>query len=107
TTLLFRVSKALAQEKVAKALAEEKTKLAQKRLRNNRQSINDLFTFVSENTLLNTPGMQTVRQELLNKARAHYENLSHDSEGDPELAVDLADAHFRLGKIAIALGSLE
>src|SRR5439155_6022034 len=53
TAAYLRTTRALAQEKVAKALADEKTKLAQKRLRNTSQAINDLFTFVSENTLLN------------------------------------------------------
>jgi serine/threonine protein kinase len=102
-----RISGALAQEKAAKALAEQKKAEAIRKHRKTKQAINDLFTFVSENTLLNKPGMQTVRRELLNKARAHYEDLSRDSEDDPELAIDLADAHFRLGNVAIALGSLD
>src|SRR5262245_59610727 len=106
TAAYVRISSALAQEKVAKALAETKSAEALRKHRKAKQAVNELFTIVSETTLFNQPGFQPIRKQLLDKARSFYEDLSQDSEGDPELAMDLADAHFRLGKIAIALDSL-
>src|SRR5262245_7662360 len=100
TAAYIRISSALAQEKIAKAKAIRSNKKT-------KQAINDLFTMVSEDTLLNQPGAQAVRRKLLEKARIYYEELGQDNQDDPELAVELADSYFRLGRIAFMLGALD
>ncbi len=44
--------------------------------------------------------MQTLRDELLTKARNYYERLQEQGD-DPTIQVELAGAYFRLGQIAV------
>src|SRR5439155_15750682 len=59
--MLQRETAALGQEKMAKALAQEKKAEADRKRSQAMQAVNDLFTIVSEDTLLNQPGTQPVR----------------------------------------------
>jgi len=64
-----------------------------------RQAVDDLFTRVSEDALLNQPGMQPLRRDLLLRARDYYERfLARRGRGSvPESEVALT--HFRVGLI--------
>ena len=64
-----------------------------------RQAVDDLFTTVSEDTLLNQPGMQPLRSDLLRRARNYYEKFLVQSGEDETVRDELALAHFRVGLI--------
>lgn len=68
-------------------------------------TVNELFTVASEETLLNQPGMQPVREKLLTKAKEYFERFSKQRADDPTVAFELAGAYFRLGRIAAMLQS--
>jgi len=87
-----RVSGALEETRQAKNQAEA-------RLLFTKQAVDDLFTEISEDTLLNKPGMQPLRRKLLERAREYYEKFLTESGGDPAIRDELALAHFRVGRI--------
>jgi serine/threonine-protein kinase len=70
-----------------------------------RQAVDDLFTQVSENTLLNQPGMQPLRRDLLERARKYYEKFLKQNSDDMSIRAELAKAHFRVGLITAAIES--
>lgn len=65
-----------------------------------RRIVDDLFTRVSEDTLLNQPGMQPLRRDLLRRARDYYEEFLVQSGGNQAIEDELALAHFRVGVIS-------
>ena len=93
-----RTARALADTQVAKQQAEGNLLQA-------RQAVDDLFTQVSEATLLNQPGMQRVRSDLLRRARDYYEKLLAQNAGADAVRDDLASAHFRVGLITESIES--
>ncbi len=70
-------------------------------------AVNDFYRDVSEETLLNRPGMQPLRRELLEKAQSYFLQFIKLRGNDPKLRDDLAMAHFRIGSIAFELDSPE
>ncbi|WP_254508389.1 serine/threonine-protein kinase [Anatilimnocola floriformis] len=70
-------------------------------------AVNDLFTQVSENTLLNKPGLQPLRKELLGRALNYYQRFLTQRAGDPRVQDELASTHFRIGLITEAVESTE
>ena len=71
------------------------------------EAVNDLFTQVSENTLLNKPGLQPLRKELLGRALIYYQRFLKQRAGDPSVQDELASAHFRIGLITEAIESTD
>jgi tetratricopeptide (TPR) repeat protein/tRNA A-37 threonylcarbamoyl transferase component Bud32 len=72
---------------------------AEARLQDALTAVDELFNEVSENTLLNQPGMQPVRRKLLTKASVYYQRFLDQHGDDPTLRDAAAMAHFRLGLI--------
>ncbi len=70
-------------------------------------AVNELFTEVSEDTLLQQPGMQPLRKSLLSLALAYYERFRLQRGDDPKVQDELALATFRVGKIKEAIESPE
>jgi tetratricopeptide (TPR) repeat protein len=64
-----------------------------------RQTVDDFFTQVSEDDLLNQPGMQPLRRELLEQALEYYRHFTVQRGDDPALQDELALTHFRMGRI--------
>ena len=64
-----------------------------------RKAVDDYFTLVSENTLLEVPGLHPLRQDLLEAALRYHREFLADRGQDPELRVDLAASHFRLAQV--------
>lgn len=62
------------------------------------------LTDVSEVQLLNVPGLQTVRDQLLTSALEFYQKFAAARTGEPELKSDLADAHLRVANLSERLG---
>ena len=61
--------------------------------------INDFFTRVSEDRLLNEPGMQPLRKELLQDVLPYYRRFLIEFADDPTIRDELALTHFRIGLI--------
>ncbi len=70
-----------------------------KSLRQARNAVRDFFVRVSQEDLLMQPGLQPLRRDLLEQARAYHLGFLEDRRGDPLVQYDLAESHFLLGKI--------
>ena len=68
-------------------------------------AVNDFFTHVSEDRLLNEPGTEELRQELLDLARDYYQRFLKRRSDDPTVRDEVALSHFRLGLIIEELDS--
>jgi tetratricopeptide (TPR) repeat protein len=64
-----------------------------------RTAIDDLYTKMASERLFDEPQLDPLCQELLEKARALYEELAHEQSADPDVRRDIALAWFRLGEI--------
>jgi eukaryotic-like serine/threonine-protein kinase len=91
----FAIQTSIALRRETAALAES------------NQTVDDFFTTVSESTLLNQPGVQPVRRELLQKALAHYERFLKRRGNDPTIQDELAQTLFRVGLSTEALQSFD
>jgi len=80
---------------------------SESRLQQALQVVDELFTRVSEDELLNEPGMQPLRKDLLEKALKHYQYFLTESGGKEALREEVASSHFRVGMISQTLGELE
>lgn len=96
---------------VSLAVANVRTEAARKSSEASFQdamaAVNDFFTRVSEERLLNEPGLQEVRRDLLERARDYYAKFVERRGNDPTVRAELAAAHFRMGIIIEELGSPE
>lgn len=94
---------------VGLAMANVKTEKAQQlseaSFQDALEAVNVLFTRVSEDRLLNEPGFQGLRRDLLKLARDYYGRLIERRSNDPTLDAEVADSHFRLGLIVEELDS--
>ncbi|HHK42679.1 MAG TPA: serine/threonine protein kinase, partial [Planctomycetaceae bacterium] len=88
----------------ARAREEAERQLAEAQFRRARATVDDLLTGVSEETLLNRPGLQPLRERLLRRALDYYREFAQQSQ-DPARRADLAAAHFRVGRILMEIGS--
>lgn len=95
----------------ALAVSYVRTEAARKRSEESFQeamsAVNDLFTRVSEERLLNEPGLQPVRRDLLQRAREYYERFLQRRSNDPALKNELAATQFKMGLIVEELESPE
>jgi tetratricopeptide (TPR) repeat protein len=57
--------------------------------------------------LLNTPGLQPLRKDLLELALKYYKEFTKQRSDDLTLQADLGAAYFRVGKITFELGATE
>ncbi len=71
-----------------------------------RQAVDEYFVQVSETDLLNVPGLQPLRKELLETALRYYQDILERSGNDPQLRADLAKTYSRVAVITRAVGSL-
>lgn len=92
------VAKSLGETKVAQALSEVSFQDA-------LSAVNEFFTRVSEERLLNEPGTQGLRKELLDLARTYYLRLLDRRGTDDSVQEELAATHYRLGLITEELES--
>jgi serine/threonine-protein kinase len=72
-----------------------------------REAVDVLFTRVAEDVLLNTPGMQNLRHDLLRDARRYYQQFLEQRGDDQSLRDELALAQFRVARIAEEIESPE
>lgn len=64
-----------------------------------RSVVDDMYTNVAEELLLDEPTKDPLRQKFLEKALGLYEEFAREKRNDPEIQRETAQAHFRLGQI--------
>ncbi len=77
---------------------------AEANFRQARAAVDEYFTNVSESRLLNVPGLQPLRKELLDSAMRYYRDFLSQRGHDPSVRVETASATFRVGWINMTLG---
>jgi tetratricopeptide (TPR) repeat protein len=106
----YNAAKARIEEQKARSAAE--AEVAQRReaeanFAKARAAVDDYLTKVSESQLLNVPGLQPLRRDLLTSALTFYEDFLQQRRDDPGLRAALAGAQFRVGRIYDELGDQE
>jgi serine/threonine protein kinase len=86
-------------------LARRERDRAEVSSRQARRAVDQFFTRVGEERLLNQPGLHPLRKELLQDARRFYEEFLAERAGDPSLRAELAGARSRLARITADIGS--
>ena len=84
---------------VSNANTEASRKRSEASFHDALDAVNDFFTKVSEERLLNEPGMQGLRKDLLLRANDYYTRLLDRRSGDKTVTKELAGTHYRLGVI--------
>jgi len=69
-----------------------------------RAAVDTYFTTVSESKLLDVPGLQPLRRELLDAALEYYRDFLREHGDDPSVRREAAAAFFRAGWIAAGSG---
>ncbi len=80
---------------------------ARRTLKMANEAVNTYYKEVSEEHLLNEPGMQPLRERLLKLSLPYYRTFAEQKANDPALRVQLANAYFRWGTITGVIGSKE
>jgi eukaryotic-like serine/threonine-protein kinase len=78
---------------------------AEDSFRQARQAVDQLFTRVSEERLLNQPGLHPLRKALLEDAQWFYEDFLRRRSGDRSLRAELALARANVARISSVIGS--
>ena len=79
--------------------ANEQRRQAEANLQKARKAVDEYFTLVSESTLLDVPGLQPLRKELLEAALRFYEGFATERKNDPAALADLAVTYMRVAEI--------
>jgi serine/threonine-protein kinase len=89
------------------AASREEHQRAEENFREALDAVNRFYTQVSESRLLNEPGMQPLRRDLLATAREYFERFARERRDDPALQIELGRALVRLGHIVWLIDSPE
>ncbi|HZZ78497.1 MAG TPA: protein kinase [Gemmataceae bacterium] len=94
------------RERKAREYAEEQEReavkqktIAEKNFQLARSAVDRYHTEVSENVILNEPGMGPLRKKLLEAAREFYDKFVQEHGNDPTLRGELGKATYRLAQI--------
>ena len=68
------------------------------------RAVGDYLDRVSTSKLLDVPGLQPLRKDLMKSALEYYQRFVDERAGDPGVLADLADAHFKIGFIDSEIG---
>ena len=105
---LFAINLAAERDR-ADAKAAEATRQwerAEAGFREARQAVDAYFTTVSESKLIDTPGLQPLRRDLLQSALDYYQKFVAEHKDDPAVQSELAATHLRIGHVARLMGDL-
>src|SRR5207244_13027532 len=78
---------------------------AEENFRQARAAVDEYFTTVSENKLLEVPGLQPLRKDLLEAARKYYEGFLRQRDNDPSVRAEAAASSYRLALLDSLVGS--
>ncbi len=96
---LVLLNNAWRREVAARVAASNNYQLAEERFQLARDAVDNFYVQVSEEVLLDEPGLQSVRRELLNQALNYYSDFVEQRGDDPALRFELALAWYRIGEI--------
>ena len=97
-------ARALVRIKEEQGRTVEALQRADANFRRARQAVEDYFTNVSEDILLDEPGMQPLREKLLRTALEYHQGFLKERANDRGIEAELAVSHRRYGNIAFLLG---
>jgi tetratricopeptide (TPR) repeat protein len=80
---------------------------AEESFRQARKAVDDYFTTVSESKLLDVPGLQPLRKELLKRALNYYQGFIRQRGADRSVRAELAATYYRVARITEQIGSSE
>jgi tetratricopeptide (TPR) repeat protein len=111
--VVFGLGAALAAGSTAAALwlkasrdeARHQRNIADANFRDARQAVDESFTRVSESRLLNAPGVQPLRKQLLEDSLKYYQRFVRRLSDQPGVRLELAAALARVAKITAEIGS--
>jgi serine/threonine-protein kinase len=69
-----------------------------------RDAVDRFYVRVSEEQLLNEPGMQPLRKDLLQTAQEFYQKFADENQNDPRRQADLGNVLLKLAKITGEVG---
>ena len=92
---------------VGSVLVNRERAAAEANFRTARAAVDQYFTTVSENKLLDVPGLQPLRRELLEAAARYYRDFLKERRTDPAVRREAATASFRIGWVEAGLGAQE
>ena len=107
TTQAIRAMRAERVAESERSEAERQRAAAERNFQNARKAVDGYFTSVSQTKLLNVPGLQPLRKELLESALAFYQQFIDQHRDDPTVQAELAATYRRVGTITEAIGSKE
>ncbi len=96
----LRTKTALRERVRLRAESEENFRQAQ-------QAVDNYFTRVSESALLDQPGLQPLRKDLLNEAVKYYETFRREHSDDPRVQAEVAAAYLRLSQMHMVMGDAD
>ena len=79
--------------------AQEQRGRAEDNYQRARAAVDEYFTLVSENKLLDVPGLQPLRKDLLEAALRYYGDFAIERVNDPGTMADVAVTHLRVAEI--------
>ncbi len=102
--LLKERDEALANAALATRSAQANLIKAEDGFADARRAVDEFLTKVTESQLLEAPGLQPLRRDLLQSALSFYEEFLVERRDDPELRLALADVQLRVAEIYMQLG---
>jgi len=85
--------------------ADNERQRAEANFRDARTAVDDYLTGVSQQRLLDVPGLEHLRKELYETALKYYQKFIIQHAHDPRLRSDLANAYERVGMITDMIGA--
>ncbi len=89
----------------ANSRTEKQRQVAEANYRRARQAVDEYFTRVSESKLLDVPGLQPLRKELLEAALKYYQDFLRERGDDRAVRAESAAAYFRAADVTRLIGS--
>ena len=93
------------REQRLRGVADAERNRAEQNFAMARNAVRDYYITVSEDTLLQEPGMQPLRDELLRQALDYYQEFLESGQQGEAMRPELAQANYFVGKITEALKS--
>jgi tetratricopeptide (TPR) repeat protein len=94
-----RAESALGGEAAQRRNADRQRQLAEENFEQARITVDEYFNLVSETKLLDVPGLQPLRTDLLEAALRFYEQLAERRPDDPAVLADLALTHLQVAVV--------
>jgi len=95
---------ALASEARQRQATLREQQRAEENFHRARKAVEDSFTTISESRLLDEPGLQPLRNELLEDALRYYQQFLSDRGDDPQARAEVASAYLRLSQLQSTIG---